>query len=196
MRGAFKGFLCVAAALAGVGCDAGSDQPADVGRTGTGTVLTERLAAAAFEGNRAAVEAMLPSVDVDARDEAGRTMLMLASFEGHSTTVRLLCENDANPNLRDMNRRTALMYAASGPNTHTVEILLAHGAQVNLTDGDEGWTALMFAAAEGHADIVTMLLGNGADPALMDIDGESAAYFARSNGHGDVAAQLEESSAP
>lgn len=194
VRSAFQGLLCVAAALAGLGCDSGSDQPAVVDRTGM--LLTERLASAAFQGNRAAVEAMLPSVDVDARDDAGRTMLMLASYEGHSTTMRLLCENDADPNLRDVNRRTALMYAASGPNAHAVEILLAHGAQVNLTDGEEGWTALMFAAAEGHADIVTLLLRNGADPGLMDIDGESAAYFARSNGHSDVAALLEKATAP
>lgn len=196
MRGTFKGFLCVAAALAGFGCDAESGKSVADDRIPTGTTLTERLAAAAFQGNRAAVEAMLPSVDIDARDESGRTMLMLASYDGHSTTVRLLCENGADPNLRDVDRRTALMYAASGPNTHAVEILLAHGAHVNLTDGDEGWTALMFAAAEGHADIVTMLIRNGADPGLMDIDGESAAYFARSNGHGNVAALLEEAAAP
>ena len=116
---------------------------------------------------------------------------MLASYGGHSTTVRLLCENNANPNLKDTNRRTALMYAASGPNAHTVEILLAHGAEVNVTDGDEGYTALMFAAAEGHADIVQLLLDKGADPFLRDTDGESALKFAMDKNHQDVVDVLQ-----
>ncbi len=135
---------------------------------------------------------MLPNVKVNATDEGGRTMLMLASYGGHSTTVRLLCENKANPNLKDANRRTALMYAASGPNLRAVEILLAHGAEVNLVDREEGWTALMFAAAEGHADIVQMLLDHGADPRLVDIDGESAVTFAENKRHDDVVAVLRE----
>lgn len=158
------------------------------GRSG---FLSERFADAALRGNTQAVEEMLELVDVNAVDEGGRTMLMLASYGGHSTTVRLLCENKANPNLKDVNRRTALMYAASGPNTHTVEILLAHGAEVNVTDGDEGYTALMFAAAEGHADIVQMLLDQGADPNLRDIDGESALKFATDKNHQGVIAVLQ-----
>ncbi|MDE0105922.1 MAG: ankyrin repeat domain-containing protein [Bryobacterales bacterium] len=157
--------------------------------------LTERMANAAFEGNTKAVEDMLPRVDVDAQDEGGRTMVMLASYGGHSTTVRLLCENKANPNLKDSNRRTALMYAASGPNAGTVEILLAHGAEVNVADGEEGYTALMFAAAEGHAEIVRMLLASGAEADLRDIDGESALKFAADNNHPEVVRLLQEASA-
>ena len=164
------------------------------GANRSGRFLTERMANAAFEGNTTAVEQMLPFVDVNARDEGGRTMLMLASYGGHSTTVRLLCEQRANPNLKDSSRRTALMYAASGPNASTVEILLAHGAEVNVADGDEGYTALMFAAAEGHADIVAMLLASGADPGLRDVDGESALKFASDNSHSEVVELLREAS--
>jgi ankyrin repeat protein len=192
MRQAAAEFVTAAALAAGIACNAPPvGSPGSSGGTyRSGAVLTERLSDAAFQGNRKAVEAMLPNVDVNATDEGGRTMLMLASYGGHSTTVRLLCESKANPNLKDANRRTALMYAASGPNVHTVEILLAHGAEVNVIDGEEGWTALMFAAAEGHADIVRMLLDHGADPGLIDIDGESAVTFAENNGHNDVAAIL------
>ena len=183
------------AALLLVGASCGSDStesgaPPATANSQSG-FLSERFADAAFQGNTQAVEEMLELVDVNAVDEGGRTMLMLASYGGHSTTVRLLCENDANPNLKDTNRRTALMYAASGPNSHTVEILLAHGAEVNVTDGDEGYTALMFAAAEGHADIVQLLLDKGADPYLRDIDGESALKFAMDNSHQDVVELLQ-----
>ena len=161
-------------------CGSDSNDPtaptaAGGGRSG---FLSERFADAAFQGNVKAVEEMLEFVDVDAVDEGGRTMLMLASYGGHSTTVRLLCENHADPNLKDTNRRTALMYAASGPNAHTVEILLAHGAEVNVTDGAEGYTALMFAAAEGHADIVQLLLDKGADPNVQERRGGRALDWA------------------
>ncbi len=189
-----KAVLLAAASLLWIGCGPPSAEFASSGAGGyrSGAVLTERLSDAAFQGNRKAVEAMLSGTDVNATDEGGRTMLMLASYGGHSPTVRLLCESKADPNLRDTNRRTALMYAASGPNATTVEILLAHGAEVNVSDGEEGWTALMFAAAEGHEDIVGMLLDSGADPNLRDIDGESALTFALNNGHSGVVEQLNE----
>lgn len=180
--------------LVSASCGSESTEPVTPSAAAGGRAgfLSQRFADAAFQGNTKAVEEMLDLVDVDAVDEGGRTMLMLASYGGHSTTVRLLCENEANPNLKDVNRRTALMYASSGPNTHTVEILLAHGAEVNVTDGDEGYTALMFAAAEGHADIVQMLLDQGADPNLRDIDGESALKFAADKNHQGVIAVLQE----
>ncbi len=188
MRRGVIASLAVAAALGGAACDFAPSgaEPSPAGRAPGAGVLSDRLAEAALAGNRRAVEAMLPDADVNAKDTGGRTMLMLAAYDGHADTVRLLCESKADPNLMDPSRRTALMYAASGPNASTVEILLAHGAQVNLIDGEEGWTALMFASAEGHADIVRMLLAEGADPDLMDIDGESALTFASNNGHDSV----------
>ena len=185
--------MAAALLLAGAACDStpqGAGAALATGVQGSG-FLSERVGDAAFQGNAKAVQELLSIVDVNATDEGQRTMLMLASFGGHSTTVRLLCENKANPNLTDTNRRTALMYAASGPNAHTVEILLAHGAEVNMADGDEGYTALMFAAAEGHSDIVQMLLDNGADPDLRDIDGESALKFATDKNHHEVIAVLQ-----
>ena len=119
---------------------------------------------------------------------------MLASFDGHTETVRLLCENGADPNLRDLNRRTALMYAATGPNTLAIETLLAHGAEVNITDNGEGWSALMFAAAEGQADNIQLLLKHGSDPDLKDIDGDTAFSFASNNGHEVTARLLQKAS--
>ncbi|MCY4189260.1 MAG: ankyrin repeat domain-containing protein, partial [Bryobacterales bacterium] len=111
--------LLLGAAACGSDSAESSGPPPAGGRSG---FLSERFAEAALQGNTKAVGEMLQLVDVNAVDESGRTMLMLAAFGGHSTTVRVLCENKANPNLRDMNRRTALMFAASGPDARTVEI--------------------------------------------------------------------------
>ena len=168
--------------------DAPSNSTAE---TGASEESNAALAEAAFQGDTAAVKALLADAQIDAVDEGGRSALMLAAYDGHADTVSLLCEKKADPNLQDVNQRTALMYAASGPNLPTVEILLAHGAEVNVTDGDEGWTALMFAAAEGHADIVQMLLDKGSSPDIADVDGETALTFATNNGHADVVKLLQ-----
>ena len=49
----------------------------------------------------------------------------------------------------------------------------------------------MFAAAEGYSDVVQYLLSNGANPKAEDVDGETAATFARQRGFAEVAALIE-----
>jgi len=83
------------------------------------------------------------------------------------------------------------MYAASGPYVETVRMLLDNKAKVDIQDGKEHWTALMFAAAEGQREVVQALLKAGANPSLRDIDGDTAANFARNNHHADVVKLLE-----
>lgn len=185
--------LLVACLLLWTACSSDSPPTGSAGSEASAQA-NAALTEAAFRGDTAAVEALLSDADIDTVDEGGRTALMLASYDGHASTVRLLCEKKADPNLQDLNRRTALMYAASGPNLSTVEILLAHGAEVNVTDGEEGWTALMFAAAEGHVEIVRMLLDHGSSLDISDIDGETALTFAVQNGHAAAAKLLEQRS--
>jgi len=49
----------------------------------------------------------------------------------------------------------------------------------------------MHAAAEGQLEVAKLLLESGADPALKDIDGETAALFANNNGHTEVAGLIQ-----
>ena len=63
--------------------------------------------------------------------------------------------------------------------------------KVNVQGKLEGFTALMTAAAEGQLDVVRLLLAYGADPGLEDKDGDTAASFARQNGHSAVVDLLE-----
>jgi ankyrin repeat protein len=55
----------------------------------------------------------------------------------------------------------------------------------------EGFTALMTASAEGEEQVVRLLLAHGADPDLKDVDGDTAASFARQKGHTAVVQLLE-----
>ena len=104
--------------------------------------------------------------------------------------VLLLLDKDAVVDRRDLLGRTALLYASTGPFPGTVQVLLDRGAEPNIVDSDEHFSPLMHAAAEGHLQVVKLLMEFGADPALTDVDGDDAEFFARQAGHIQVADYL------
>lgn len=69
---------------------------------------------AVVNGIRAVVETNIrKGIDLDARDERGATLLMLAAGKGHSTICRLLLDAGADPDLRDSEGRDAAAYASA-----------------------------------------------------------------------------------
>lgn len=139
---------------------------------------------AALNGNEATVMAALEKgVDVDSRDDEGRTALMYASFNGHTALIQKLIGKGASVDMQDGNGRSALMLAASGPFPVSVNVLLGNKANPNLVDREEHFTALMFAAAEGQLEVVKILLKYNADLTFKDVDGDDAITFAGNNGH-------------
>lgn len=149
--------------------------------------VNDSIFEAALSGLRPEVIAMLDKgVDINAQDEDGRTVLMYASFNGHSELIRDLLLRGAKVNLQDVNGRTALMLAASGPFPDAVKLLLDHNSDPNIIDKEEHFTALMYAAAEGQLEVAKLLMKYHADPRMKDIDGDDALIFARDNGHQHV----------
>ncbi len=125
--------------------------------------------------------------DVNRQNAEGRTLLMMAAFNGHTMVARMLLQAGAKVDMQDKNDgSTALMFAASGPSLETVKLLLENGADINKVDHREHFTALMWAAAEGQANNVEYLLAKGADYQLKDIDGDDAATFAAKANHVQV----------
>ncbi|QEF99814.1 Ankyrin repeats (3 copies) [Stieleria maiorica] len=153
----------------------------------------EAFRMAAHDGKLRVVQLCLESgMDINEADANGLTPLAMAAYNGHDDVVTLLIANGATVDSRDRTGKTPLIHAASGPAPTTVEILLDAGAEINAVDNGEHWTALMMAAAEGQAEVVEVLLTRGAKKDMVDIDGESAAYFARQNGHVKIAQRLEQ----
>ena len=116
---------------------------------------------AAMIGNTIAVVALLERVDVNSRDENGRTALIEAAFGGHEETVRALIERGADVNACDRDGWTALMESASKGRLGIVKIILEAGADLRAKNKN-GWTALK-ASARSSAKIHRLLKESGAE---------------------------------
>src|SRR6185369_6134596 len=88
---------------------------------------------------------------------------MQAVLDGDTSSIRLLLENGADPNIRNEVGATALMWAAG--DLEKTRLLLDHGADVNVRS-DDGRTPLLIAAGQAGCNAVaTLLLDRGANVA-------------------------------
>ncbi|MBL7016002.1 MAG: ankyrin repeat domain-containing protein [Kiritimatiellales bacterium] len=146
---------------------------------------------AAFSGNTAAVSSALEKdMPADQKDANGNSALMAAAFNGQVESMKVLIDAGADVNLR-INQGVTPLMAACGPYPAAVRLLLENGAEVNATDEIESFTALMYAAVEGLSPIVDILLEYGADPAMVDVDNDTAGNFARQRGFIALADKLQ-----
>lgn len=91
------------------------------------------------------------SVNVDSRDDEGRTALHLAVDGGDLQVAAALLDAGADPDITDRNGRSALHYAVMGCSPDMIAMILAAGVDVAITDDDER-TALQLADAAGCED--------------------------------------------
>ena len=157
------------------------------------SVSPQQAIEAALEGKPAPIQqALAEGFKVDTQDPNGRTLLMYASFNGHTNVMDVLVKAGADVNAQDKDGSSALMFGASGPSPATVKRLLEAGATIDMIDNNEHFTALMWAAAEGQLPTVQLLLQYNADITLKDIDGDTAESFAAQKGHTAIAQLLKD----
>ncbi len=82
------------------------------------------------------------------------------------STIRLLLEAGASPNVKDSDFATPLHYACDADDAERVRLLLAHGADPNALWGDEQ-TTLFYAKSP---EVAEMLLAAGADVNAESLD--------------------------
>jgi len=94
-------------------------------------------------------------VDINARDEFGRTALMRACSIKNTIIAQKLLDLKANPNIKARSGKTALMCISDGgmENLELVRMLIEHGADPNVTD-NKGWTAIIYATQWGLCGVV------------------------------------------
>ena len=106
--------------------------------------------------------------------------------------MKLLLENQADPNACDSKGYTALVWAAKLGQFGCLEMLVQHGADINMYD-EEGTSALISAVSDGERsfECVKLLLENHADPNIFDSKGYTALMWATKRGLFDCLEILE-----
>ncbi len=93
--------------------------------------------------------------DINSKSGYG-TPLMAATVKKNSNLVKLLLENNANPNLTDQNNSTALHFSVIFNQQEIIELLMKHKADPNIKD-NRGNTALDYAKITNNSKIIQLL---------------------------------------
>jgi len=127
------------------------------------TMNTTTLHAAAASDDVAAIGALLASgAPIDARDERGRTALLVATHANRVRAARALIDAGADVNAKDDIHDSAYLYAGASGHLDILEMTLRHGADLKSTNR-YGGTALIPAAERGHVETVRTLIDAGVD---------------------------------
>eukprot|EP00522_Entomoneis_paludosa_P016198 CAMPEP_0172440294 /NCGR_PEP_ID=MMETSP1065-20121228/964_1 /TAXON_ID=265537 /ORGANISM="Amphiprora paludosa, Strain CCMP125" /LENGTH=892 /DNA_ID=CAMNT_0013189081 /DNA_START=48 /DNA_END=2726 /DNA_ORIENTATION=- len=150
-----------------------------------------RLVAAATDGDKKAVQAVLKEdgVDINVVDWDGLNALIPAASSGHLDLCKFLIKEGIDVNAADKDGITALMEASIMGHGKIVEFLLDSGATLEQT-ANSGITALWLAASDGKDEIVKLLLEKGADATNTRVDDISALMTAAVGGHAAVVETL------
>jgi ankyrin repeat protein len=173
--------------------------------------LEEQLRHAALHGDLEQVKTVLKKGKINTCDENGSTTLITATLVGNTEIVKLLLENGANVNAKNMYDETVLSHASqdvlallldngadfNAKNIHgqtvlpemarnkdidAMRVLINKGADVNAKTND-GWTALMWGVSHGHPGMVKLLLDHGADPNIRTSGGKTLLMEAVASDH-------------
>ncbi len=100
--------------------------------------------------------------DIDARDEAGRTALLIATHGNRIDIAKALIEAGADVNAKDRINDSPYLYAGAHGYLEILKMTLAHCADLKSTNR-YGGTALIPASERGHVDTVRTLIEAGVD---------------------------------
>ena len=135
-----------------------------------------------------AVLLSLDNLNVELLSRNGDTALMIAAWLSDAETAIALIDKGAQVNRPGW---TALHYAAASGSLPIIRRLLEESAFID-TESPNGTTPLMMAARSGRRDAVLLLIDEGADLMLRNERGLTAADFARSHGHEELARLIDE----
>ena len=152
---------------------------------------------AAQYGETQEVDTLLDKgVDINSKNEIGRTALQEAAYYGNMEIIALLIKKGADVNAKeDRYGSTALHIAVYNSYKEIVESLLTAGADINAED-DYSRTPLFGTVRTGNRILSRFLIKNGADVNVKEKKfGFTPLHFAVNNQHKDIVLMLLESGA-
>ena len=154
------------------------------------------LHCAAEAGQCESIRFLLDSgMNVDLRDDFGRTPLHCATDQRHIVAIELLLDMGADPNTRD-HVGIMLIHDAAQMGDERLMRRLLRDERIDISATTvRGKTALHCAATEGHANMVRMLLDVGAEIDARGGGGYTALHLAAWWGREDVVRLLVEAGA-
>ena len=126
-------------------------------------------------------------IQIDIRNHAGETPLMMAALKAEADAAAALVAHGA---AVQKDGWSPLHYAATGGSAAIIRLLLSKGAALEARSPN-GTTPLMMAARYGNEDAVDALLAAGADRKARNDLGMDASAFAASAGRDRLAARLK-----
>ncbi|MBE1204670.1 ankyrin repeat domain-containing protein [Aminobacter carboxidus] len=126
-------------------------------------MLERELQVSASKGDAVAIRDLLArGAGIDARDDGGRTALLLATHANQVDAAKVLIDAGADVNAKDTINDSPYLYAGARGHLEILKMTLAHGADLKSTNR-YGGTALIPAAERGHVETVRTLIEAGVD---------------------------------
>lgn len=121
--------------------------------------------------------ALKKNPDINIKDEAGNTPLILALKSGRTDIAELLINSGANVNLSDRHESTPLLWATYAGYANVAHLLISKGANITRKNKDAE-NPLHWACIKGDADLVCLMIEKGADVNDKDKNGYTPLLFA------------------
>ena len=118
----------------------------------------------AWKGVKSNVNRMLSmkGIDVETRDNNGKTPLNNAAFYGHVEIVEILLNQRAKLEGKGSKSGTSLFFACQQGHLPVVNLLIKKGAKIE-SKNDDGFIPLYTASQSGHLPVVNLLISKGAN---------------------------------
>lgn len=126
-----------------------------------------RLLEAAANGDTANVLRWIAEgAEINVVNEKGWTPVVMAAFNQHMETVKVLVAAGADLNHQSVNGTTVFMYAKTKVmetgEYALLDYLLQKGAEINTRDFKKEWTVLQYVQNIGHTEMERYLIDKGA----------------------------------
>jgi len=133
-----------------------------------------------FDDVKGVAKDLASGLDVNATDDRGTPLIVIAAREKSAKVAALLADNPKT-NLEAVDRagENALMMAALNGDVNMTKLLLSKHVAVNKA----GWTPLHYAATNGHDDIVRLLVAHSAKVNAASPNGSTPLMLAARGDH-------------